>query len=116
MLFGHLIYQQPIEQNQHQQQIVTSGLVPSPSTREPSPFFKSAVQVLTTFLFSVISNRKTPLTFLTASALILPPISAKMASDSKRNRGVIEMVLIGWIRAGLMAARASGAKNRVILM
>ena len=56
-----------------------------------------------------------------------------MASDSKRNRGVIEMVLIGWIRAGLMAARASGAKidrqnsdlgvqkknspkNRVILM
>ena len=33
-----------------------------------------------------------------------------MASDSKRNRGVIEMVLIGWIRAGLMAARASGAK------
>ena len=74
-----------------------------------------------------------PLTFLTASALILPPMSAKMASDSKRNRGVIEMVLIGWIRAGLMAARASGAKidrqnsdlgvqkknspkNRVILM
>ena len=74
-----------------------------------------------------------PLTFLTASALILSPIPAKMASDSKRNRGVIEMVLIGWIRAGLMAARASGAKidrqysdlgfrkknkpkNRVILM
>ena len=74
-----------------------------------------------------------PLTFLTASALILPPMSAKIASDSKRNRGVIEMVLIGWIRAGLMAARASGAKidrqnsdlgvqkknspkNRVILM
>ena len=51
-----------------------------------------------------------PLTFLTASALILSPIPAKMASDSKRNRGVIEMVLIGWIRAGLMAARASGAK------
>ena len=51
-----------------------------------------------------------PLTFLTASALIRPPISAKMASDSKRNRGVMEMVLIGWIRAGLMAARASGAK------
>ena len=53
-----------------------------------------------------------PLTFLTASALILSPIPAKMASDSKRNRGVIEMVLIGWIRAGLMAARASGAKIR----
>ena len=53
-----------------------------------------------------------PLTFLTASALIRPPISAKMASDSKRNRGVMEMVLIGWIRAGLMAARASGAKIR----
>lgn len=60
---------------------------PSPSTREPSPFFKSAVQDLTTFLFpSTMSNRKTPFTLATVSSLIRSPILAKTLSDSKRLR------------------------------